>query len=220
MTLKIIAISDTHLQVDLKDLLQDYFDSEAILIHAGDALNSGSLKDWNQFRQDLRDIRMKFRKVIYVPGNHDRSVEAMTGAIREDCQQLSVDLLIDQELIVDGLRFFGSPYTPQFGNWSFMYPRTTNRWENLPDDIDVFISHGPPYMILDNISPLEQYPQHVGCWDLANYLKRIKPKVSLHAHIHESFGRTVEHGTHFYNVSICNEMYQPLNPVTVIEYDF
>ena len=34
-----------------------------------------------------------------------------------------IQLLIGEEITIDGIRFFGSPYTPKFMNWYFMRER-------------------------------------------------------------------------------------------------
>jgi hypothetical protein len=36
---------------------------------------------------------------------------------------------------------------PEFGNWAFMLPRgprIKEKWDQIPDGIDILITHGPP----------------------------------------------------------------------------
>ena len=88
---------------------------------------------------------------------------------------------------VNGIKIFGSPYTPTFGNWAFMKSRETiNRvWEQIPEGMDIVAVHGPCKGILD----LSRNRQNVleFCGDSAlrkHVLDRIKPKYFLSGHIH------------------------------------
>ena len=58
-----------------------------------------------------------------------------------------------------GIKIWGSPYTPEFNNWAF--PLKTEEakqelWQQIPNDIDILMTHGPPKGILDkNTSMIE-----------------------------------------------------------------
>ncbi len=55
--------------------------------------------------------------------------------------------LEDSETTINGIRIWGSPWQPEFGGWAFNLPRgeeCLEKWEMIPEGIDVLITHGPP----------------------------------------------------------------------------
>lgn len=66
---------------------------------------------------------------------------------------------------IEGIKIFGSPYQPLYYNWGFQYheTRANDIWGGLPSEIDILITHGPPFGILD----LTSDGVHVGCKRLA-----------------------------------------------------
>ena len=87
-------------------------------------------------------------------------------------------------MTIDNITFWGSPYTPEFLNWAFMYPRGTSSklyWNLIADNLDVLVTHGPPFGILDETAPGKE---HLGCEELLNAVKEKEPRVHLFGHIH------------------------------------
>ena len=204
-----------------------------VIIHAGDALARGTLNEFSDFIKWFSELDFIHR--IYVPGNHDFICEQMEPFVKETCKTLGVTYLRDSGVIIDdGVKIWGSPQTPYFNNWAFncarneaerqMYnkPLIKNYWDMIPNDIDILVTHGPPYDILDELCYVNGDPkgEFVGCVDLLNAIKRIKPSIHLFGHIHCQGGKELHRdGTSFYNVSICDEMYSPTLPVRIIEYN-
>src|SRR5690625_2313187 len=115
MALKIWHISDTH--GNHEELHAPDVD---IVIHSGDAgnyrdvtLNSIELENFFEWYGKL-DIKYK----IYVAGNHDSSIEKRLIS-REYIGEKGIIYLENEEVIIEGLKIWGSPYTPTFNNWSF-----------------------------------------------------------------------------------------------------
>jgi len=52
--------------------------------------------------------------------------------------------------------------------------------EDIPDDIDILVTHWPPYGILDN---------DLGSPDILNFVLKAQPKWHLFGHIHETEGQ-------------------------------
>jgi Icc-related predicted phosphoesterase len=115
-------------------------------------------------------------------------------------------------------------------NWAFNFPEHDRetctiaavKYEAIPEDTDVLVSHGPPYMMLDKVdhySPKNIRGLHVGCPALAKRVDVIKPLLHVFGHIHNSYGKVVTDQTTFVNASICNENYKPLNKPWVIEIE-
>ena len=90
----VTAISDTHGQVTLPDLLKDH--TSDILIHCGDftagrtnylhksMLSESHKQSWNNFLRELALVRDQFKAVIVVPGNHDQICEAKPRACQRE----------------------------------------------------------------------------------------------------------------------------------------
>ncbi|TPR11832.1 Cytochrome P450 61 [Aspergillus niger] len=59
----------------------------------------------------------------------------------------------------------------------------------MPDypGVDVMITHGPPYGVLDQVVPNHM---SVGCEHLYRAVKRARPRVHVFGHIHEGYGAT------------------------------
>jgi len=224
--MKIVALSDTHLyHNDIKIPEGD------VLIHCGDATAMGTLREVSDFTkwfvEQPHDIK------IFVPGNHD--------FLFEDSPELAVQMidqwdncycLIDDELVADGVRFFGYPWTPKYGDWAFMEDRESHdlmySTQNIPEDVDVLITHGPPHGILDTTVRMRQgfgaateIEESVGCELLRLRVEAIMPKIHVFGHIHEGHGNaTITYGdetTHFYNTCICDEKYKAIRKPTEIE---
>ena len=113
--MKLVIISDTHGQHwKLKIPKCDLF------IFAGDA-NIDSLISVYDFNDWLSTIDAKLARIC-VFGNHDTEAERMG---KNWCKQLLTNAIyLENELVeIEGLRIYGSPFSPKFYNWSFMYQR-------------------------------------------------------------------------------------------------
>ena len=109
---------------------------------------------------------------ILVAGNHD-SVPARHKQLFLDilASYPSITYLEDTELVIDGVKFYGSPYTPIFGDWYFTaseYSLSTI-FSNIPTDTDILITHGPAHSVLDKV---ENYV-HVGSTALLDVIDNL-----------------------------------------------
>jgi Icc-related predicted phosphoesterase len=183
---KIWHISDTHSFHNLLTIPEGI----DIVIHSGDCSNTKY-----HFRNEP-EIRafidwysaLPIKTKIYVAGNHDTSIEG--GFVtRKDFLDNGILYLENDTAIVNGIKIFGSPYTPMFNNWSFMKERNKLdiMWnESIPDDSDIVIVHGPPKGVLD--LSYNRYGNLEFCGDesLMNKLQKVKPKLMLFGHIHNN----------------------------------
>lgn len=213
--MKLCLISDTHNL--LSDIPLSDFDEADVLIHAGDMCSFGATYEVSKFFKELEFIKNsgKIKHFIGIAGNHDRCFESNT----EETLKLIPDwyhYLHDSEITIDGVKFYGTPYQPEFFNWAFNLPRGNplkDVWKKIPSDTDVLITHTPPHGILD----LSLYGnEHCGCKDLLNKVKEIEPKIHVFGHIHESHGHKKIGNTDFYNASSLNERYRYIHkPIMV-----
>ena len=88
--------------------------------------------------------------MVGVAGNHDFVGEIDSGALRD----LDWHYLQDETVVIDGLSYFGSPWTSRFQDWAFMLSEQEleQRWALIPDGIDVLCVHSPPFGYGDWIS--------------------------------------------------------------------
>lgn len=206
---RIVFASDTH---GLHDVLTVPVGD--VFVHCGDLTNVGDLSEIREVGKWLR--RLPHRHKIIIAGNHDRGFEEQP----ELAQQLvgageGITYLQDSGVTIDGLKFFGSPWQPEFNGWSFNLQRGSQiakKWNLIPHGTDVLVTHGPPATILDFA-----HGEHLGCADLWARVRDLAPKVHAFGHIHEGAGTDERDGTTFVNASICDGAYHPVNPCRVID---
>lgn len=206
-------LSDTH---GLHARMDHPVPEADVLIHAGDFCGRGRDSEVRDFASWMG--AMPHRHKLVVPGNHDRPVEDDEPRCRQVFADHGIRLLINKSVEIEGFRFFGSPYTPTFFDWHFMRdrgPAIRAEWEKIPEDADVVITHGPPYGHGDLAPPWKgEPPRHVGCFELLNRLRSVRPRLNVFGHIHDGHGITISDeipGTTFVNASVCTEAYRPLN---------
>jgi Icc-related predicted phosphoesterase len=126
--------------------------------------------------------------------------------------------LFDNDVTIDGIKFYGSPWQPEFHDWAFNLPRGEElaaKWEKIPDDVDILITHSPAYGILD-YAPIGG---HVGCEELYRKIAEVKPKIHVCGHIHDGYGQKTMGGIEFLNASVLNDRYEHAHKPIVMEYD-
>ena len=183
--MKIYCISDTHgkhASLELKEA--------DIIIHAGDAtcqrdpnLNAPELEAFFNWFSSLNMYKYK----IYIPGNHDTSFAKNLVPVPKN-----ITVLCHNEIEIEGCRIFGSPYTPTFGvGWAYNVDRGKigRLWNQIPDDIDILVTHGPAKGILDlTIDRDTNNPRQCGCGSLLHEIKVKSPKYHVFGHLHDERG--------------------------------
>ncbi len=192
--MKIWHISDTH--GSHRDLVIP--EGIDVVIHSGDCSN---YRDPYNNESEVRDFIDWFSGVdipnrIYVAGNHDTSIEK--GLVNDnDFTDNGIIYLENESIVLDGIKIFGSPHTPQFGQWAFMKERhkLDRVWSMaIDDDVDVIITHGPPKGILDLSEDSRGNLEFCGCKSLMNRVMEVKPTLVLFGHIHNSRTITTNSG--------------------------
>lgn len=160
--------------------------------------------------------RVPADEVVLVAGNHDKSIEAwgMPDGLR--CSYLA-----DEGVERFGLRIWGTPWQPWFGDWAFNAPRDdgeaflARKFDAIPDDTDIVVAHGPPYGYGDLVP--RGGGRHVGSSALTAAIDRVQPRLVVCGHIHPGFGRYRHGETEILNVSLVDDDYQPVNPVVQLD---
>jgi len=213
---KIVAISDTHNRHKKVEIPEC-----DILIHCGDMSGRGHRSEIINFLDWFVDQPAK--SLALIAGNHDFLYEkdpTLARSILADYHfnEGSNRHYLEDDLVVIGtLMIYGSPYTPYFFNLAFNLQRgedLARKWSIIPDDLDILVTHGPPYQLGDRTERGEE----VGCHDLLTRIKQIRVQYHLCGHIHECGNQIHKLGaTTFMNCCICDLKYNPVNPPFVFE---
>jgi len=145
---------------------------------------------------------------------------------------LNIDYLQDEEFVIygdgpegnspnDNIRIYGSPWQPEFYSWAFNLKRNSielsGKWEAIPDNTDILITHGPAFGSLDTV---EGRPwDSLGCELLAERIERLKPKIHVCGHIHSGYGYEFKDGTHFFNAAVLDERYEYTQKPMTFDWD-
>jgi Icc-related predicted phosphoesterase len=192
--MRIVLISDTHglhRQLDVP--------SGDMLIHAGDfTFYSKPPSIVSGFNAWLGTL--PHRHKLVVPGNHEfvleepRNRAAITNAI----------LLVDSGVEIEGLKIWGSAVTSLYGGaFGMSKPDDRKRhWAQIPEGLDILITHGPSFAILDHSRSSER---REGCPYLLEAVFRVFPRVHVFGHIHHGYGTLATSDTLFVNASLMSE---------------
>ena len=229
--IRITCISDTH----TRHGLIPYSDLPGgdLLIHSGDIMNSGYSKN------DILDFCTWFHSLdqyeskVFIAGNHDRMFENHPEEVEELINPyLNIDYLQDEQLTLyfdgpngehpeDNIRIYGSPWQPEFYSWAFNLPKggieIAGKWEAIPDNTDILITHSPAFGTLDTV--VGRPWDNLGCELLAERIERLKPKIHVCGHIHSGYGYEFKNGTHFFNASVLDERYEYTQKPMTFDWD-
>ena len=168
--LTVFAFSDTHghhrdLQVP---------EGADIIICAGDAVED-DLKgeEYNDFIEWFAALPAKWK--IFVPGNHELSFSrSKYGAIVEQFEAAGILVLQNAVEDCDGVVIGSISKDARIAD------------DDIPDNIDILVTHYPPYGILD---------ENMGSPDILNFVLKARPKYHLFGHIHETEGQQFQLGS-------------------------
>jgi len=206
--MKILALSDTHGKH--WQIPKDWMQPADVLVHAGDISNIGKVYEIVDFLDWF--TKQPYRHKIFIAGNHDwgfqENHDVVTKLVRD---YGNIIYLEDSEVVINGVKFYGSPWQPEFYDWAFNLPKGEQlqaKWDMIPEDTDVLITHGPPENILDYVVS-GNVSKHCGCPNLADTVLTKLPILKLHifGHIHYSAGVLIKNRKLFVNAATLNEQY-------------
>lgn len=223
--MKITFISDTHAK---HNQVTSSLPGGDVLIHAGDISNKGYRTEIQDFIKWFSTIENYTHK-IFIAGNHDFGCQDEVLAVQELLRlNPGSEYLYDDMFLIgdesadydDMVKVWGSPWQPEFYNWAFNLPRQGAElkevWNMIPSDVDILITHGPPYGHLDYVAYSKQ---NVGCELLRDRIDLIKPKIHVFGHIHSSYGYKFDGTTHFFNAAVLDERYDFTQKPLSVEWD-
>ena len=190
--MRIVAVADTH---TFEDDLGEVPEGD-VFVHAGDMARGGTLEEMKSVAAWV--VSLPHPHKVIVAGNHDwcfaRAREAAC-ALFTGCHYLE-----DEALTIEGVKFWGSPWQPEFNDWAFNLPRgpaLAERWALIPDDTNVLVTHGPPAGFGDKTS----VARRTGCKELLGAVRRAEPQLHMYGHIHQDGGCWRDGATTFANVT-------------------
>lgn len=201
-----------------------YLEGGDILIIAGDCTSNDSVPAWNDFFNWLD--KQKYRKRYLIAGNHDnfcKNFAISNDSINDSLGgRPSVSYLCDSGEEFCGLKIWGSPWTTKFVGinphcCAFTVDNDKElqeKYDLIPNDIDILITHNPPFGILDKTI----HEKSVGSRFLLQKVLEIRPKLHVFGHIHEDHGHySHKNEIDFINASHVNERYNPVNkPIRIV----
>lgn len=209
LLMKIVCISDTHGQHEQLDLPEG-----DMILHGGDFSKLGQSKEVQNFLNWFSSLDYRYK--VFIAGNHDflpeNRPELFQSMIPDNCIYLE-----DSETIIEGIHIWGSPYSPRFFDWAFNRDRGAKidfHWQKIPPEVDILITHGPPFGILDKTVRGDE----VGCADLGRRIHEVSPKLHLFGHIHEAYGLHTDSHCQYVNASVVNLRYQLVNAPVVLQW--
>ncbi|WP_024851705.1 metallophosphoesterase family protein [Hydrogenovibrio kuenenii] len=192
--MRVVHISDTHGAHRFLDASISSYSAD-VIVHSGDVSRVGGVNECYAFLDWFS--KLDYDHKILVPGNHDKFFETIYNledkAALKDIEDLGITLLMNKGVEIDGIYFWGSPFTPEFMDWSFqLYPEEQKTfWDQIPEKTDVLITHGPAYGLLDNNQLSKSHQPNLGCPFLRQRIDELQIGAHLFGHIHEGYGDRV-----------------------------
>ena len=191
--MKFIPISDTHGYH--RELVLPEGD---VIIHAGDFCHYGSDDDLYDFLDWYKELNYEYK--ILIGGNHDFLADRDTVKFHSILPE-KIIYLEDAGVEINSIKIWGSPVHPDPIDWAFGRKRgleMKKHWDLIPEDIDILITHTPPYGILDKVRAGKSF----GCEELRKRIKDLNIKYHVFGHIHASYGEELIGDTQFINASV------------------
>jgi Icc-related predicted phosphoesterase len=217
--MRIACISDTHgrhRQIDVPPC--------DVLVIAGDMTWRGEM----HVLHDLADwcaglkLRTTVRKaIVAIAGNHDVSFdplwvetsEAMAETAHAALTDGGIIYLEDSTAVIDGISFYGSPWSPRFGKWAFQTDGDEDerrRWKI--GAADVIVTHPPPLGILDWNGHRDE---RCGSRIVREMVTRVAPMLHVFGHLHPGRGLATNGVTTFVNAASVDKDFNVLQPIVV-----
>lgn len=210
---KVVVMSDAHWNfpyIEVPDC--------DIFMYCGDWSGAGNISEHIKFCAWLNRINARYK--LIVPGNHDMYCYHYQDMADSMLRGSNAILLVDKEVECFGIKIYGTPWSPRYGNWGYMRPDDDllPYFKAIPRGTHFLLTHTPPNGILDLWGTL-----HIGSKSLAKALYRKPIPYHFFGHSHTP-GSYVKKGNgavkerNYYNVSVCDNEYQVVIPPRVMEF--
>jgi len=197
--MRLTIISDTHGEHDILGRL-----SGDVLIHCGDMFNMFSQSDEDFERMDAWFGKQDFDLILCTGGNHDFELQKRSSYAGDPFE--NAVYLEGRSHEHEGVIFFGAPWIPSLFGQAFYTKdhKLSEKWSDIPNKVDVLITHTPPAGILD----VSSRGLSLGCQYLLAALERTQPAIHCFGHVHASSGVHKNGNTTFVNAALVNSQYE------------
>lgn len=200
--MKILHLSDTHgLHKNLRSLPE-----ADVIVHSGDFTFAGSEEEAYDFMNWFRNLPYEHK--VFIAGNHDM---CMYGADPIEGLSPNVHYLYNNSIVIDDMKFYGIPMFME----DCMDGKLDMFINNIPDDVDILITHMPPKGICD-IADYGKGLEHRGNATLAEHLKVLHPTCHLFGHEHDAYGMATIGNVIYSNACVVDSRYNLINNPTII----
>ena len=224
--MKIVALSDTHGKH--RQYPDSWIPDGDVLMHCGDFTKHGRVNELEDFLDWFSQFSHEYK--IFIAGNHDAIMTnhgndgpPINARKEERIEELLNKYWFEEKIIylhnsgktIDGLTFYGSPYSNSPPGWYFNTRKEENQdvWEKVFDDTEILITHGPPYRINDKT----RLSGHIGSEKLREKVEELPNlKVHLYGHNHGAHGES-DKLENSYNCSVIDDNYEISNEPVVIQ---
>jgi len=217
--IRFVHISDTH---SLTSHIESIPEGD-VLLHTGDFTMRGGEQEVIDFNEWLGTLPHKHK--IVIAGNHELTFDP--NFVREKGESDKMKALLtnciyleDSSITVYGVKIYGSPYQPKFGNYAFPLERgqeALEKWNAIPNDVDILMTHGPPLGFGDIAKRKGTQTVRCGCMHLLQTIReRVLPKYHLYGHIHEDYGVRTDGQTVFVNAAYAGDHHGPSDKKPIV----
>ena len=188
--MKILHLSDTH----GKHLELPPLPDADIVIHSGDFTFAGSEEEAYDFMKWF--CGLTYRHKIFIAGNHDM---CMYGVETIDGLPDDVYYLCNSGIVIENIKFYGLPMVRE----DYSDGNLDRAIKDIPTDIDVLITHQPPYGFCDFF-----HGEHCGDRLLRDKLKELPQlKCHLFGHQHDANSVMTNDGVIYSNAAVLDSHY-------------
>ena len=221
---KIAATSDLHGELNFKVPVVDILTISGDICPVKGSHNPIAQMHWlNEYFLPWCDNLVKsnnVKHVVFIAGNHDfvfkKVVKHQPESIFNFILPANVYYLCDSGVMLEGIKIYGTPWTPTFGNWAYMHGEQIldGIFDKIPNGLDILLTHGPAHGYNDTILQYaSRSAEHLGSTMLAKHIARALPKWVFCGHIHsgnhnvEKMPISLMDNVKLVNVSLLDEDY-------------
>lgn len=159
-----------------------------ILVHSGNFTVNGTDDEFTYFDSWLASVKDIYHYRVVCLGHRDVKRFGTEWDVMRALLPNATHVLCNEEATILGIRFYGCPW-----HWGYTFNYTlkltapasaATRVNDIPEGVDVLITHGPAYSRLDRTVEGD----NSGSRELLDCLKRVKPCLHLHGHVTEARG--------------------------------
>ena len=140
--MRIVAFSDIHGQFNKKITAWFQNNPADLLLFAGD-IQHNDFDITEDFIVWLNALPYTDKVLVF--GNHDGN-SLYTLQYLKDNEFKNIRFLNNESITINGIKIFGSPYTPLFENWWYIKTEEglAEIWKAIPDDTNILITRWFP----------------------------------------------------------------------------